>query len=154
VQAKHADSGLSCPIWRPGFIVVNGSGRQELITVLERIEKVLFVLFVPNGMYIDVLAFKAAGLLILLIIAGRKIGKYSGARIGAPEPLRKFPRLLLPKAGLPLGLAFMSQQAFPSFSPLLFNALVASTVINMLLTPPLARYALIQSGEARTMSPN
>ncbi|MCE5262245.1 MAG: hypothetical protein LLG97_01785 [Deltaproteobacteria bacterium] len=48
----------------------------------------------------------------------------------------------------------MAQQTFLSFGPLLFNALVASTVINMLLTPPLARYALIQSGEARTRNPH
>ncbi|MCE5262244.1 MAG: hypothetical protein LLG97_01780 [Deltaproteobacteria bacterium] len=67
-----------------GFVVVNGSGREEPITILQRVEEVLFVLFfVLNGMHIDVLAFKAAGILIVLIIAGRKIGKYSGARIGA-----------------------------------------------------------------------
>lgn len=138
-----------------GFVVVNGSGWEEMITVLERIEDVLFIFFfVLNGMYIDIMAFKAAGILMVLIIAGRKIGKYTGARIGAaiidaPEPLRRFPGLLLlPKAGLTLGLAFMARQAFPSFGPLLFNALLASTIVNMLLTPPLAKYALMKSGEA------
>ena len=144
-----------------GFVVVNGSGREEMITVLERIEDVLFVFFfVLNGMYIEILTFKAAGILMVLIMAGRKIGKYTGARIGAaiigaPEPLRKFPGLLLlPKAGLTLGLAFLARQAFPSFGPLLFNALLASTIINMLLTPPLAKYALIKSGEAYCRDPS
>jgi Kef-type K+ transport system membrane component KefB len=138
-----------------GFVVVNGSGRDEMITVLERIEDVLFILFfVLNGMYIDIVACKAAGALMVLIMAGRKIGKYTGARIGAAlvgttESLQKLPGLLLlPKAGLTLGLAFLARQAFPSFGPLLFNALLASTIINMLLTPPLAKYALLKSGEA------
>jgi Kef-type K+ transport system membrane component KefB len=138
-----------------GFTVINVSGREEMITALERIEEVLFLFFfVLNGMYIDILAVKAAGTLMVLIMAGRKIGKYSGARIGAAmvgaqKPLRELPGLLLlPKAGLTLGLAFLARQAFPSFGPLLFNALLASTIINMLLTPPLAKYALMKSGES------
>lgn len=138
-----------------GFVAVNLSGREEVVTVLERIEDVLFALFfVLNGMYIDILTVREAGFLTLLIMLGRKIGKYTGARIGtgiigAPESLRTFPGLmLLPKAGLTLGLAFIARQAFPSFGSLMFNALLASTLINMLLTPPLVRYALVKSGEA------
>jgi len=63
--------------------------------------------------------------------------------------LQKYPGfVLLPKAGLTLGLAFLARQAFPSFGPILFDALLASTVINMLLTPPLAKLALVRSGES------
>ena len=137
-----------------GFVVANRSGREEMLTVLERIEETLFVLFfVLSGMYVDIAALNAAGALVVLIMLGRGIGKYAGARlgaalVGAPESLRKYPGLvLLPKAGLTLGLAFLARQAFSSFGPLLFNALLASTVINMLLTPPLAKFALLRSGE-------
>jgi Kef-type K+ transport system membrane component KefB len=145
-----------------GFIVVNGSNREAMITVLEWIEDPLFALFfVLNGMYIDLTAVGEAGTILILIMAGRKIGKYAGARIGAviigaPKSLQKFPGfLLLPKAGLTLGLAFMARQAFPSFGDLMFNALLASTVVNMLVTPPLAKYALLKSGEAgRRESPD
>jgi len=138
-----------------GFVVANRSGREEMLTVLERIEETLFVLFfVLSGMYVDIAALNAAGVLVVLIMLGRKVGKYAGARIGAalvgaPESLRKYPGfVLLPKAGLTLGLAFLARQAFPSFGPILFDALLASTVINMLLTPPLAKLALVRSGES------
>ena len=137
-----------------GFVVANRSGREEMLTVLERIEETLFVLFfVLSGMYVDIAALNAAGVLVVLIMLGRMVGKYAGARIGAalvgaPESLRKYPGfVLLPKAGLTLGLAFLARQAFPSFGPILFDALLASTVINMLLTPPLAKLALVRSGE-------
>jgi len=143
-----------------GFVVANRSGREEMLTVLERVEEALFALFfVLSGMYVDVAALNAAAALVALIMAGRKIGKYAGARIGAavadaPEALRKYPGfVLLPKAGLTLGLAFVARQAFPSFGPLLFNALLASTVINMLLTPPLAKLALVRSGESGCREP-
>jgi len=138
-----------------GFVVANRSGREEMLTVLERIEETLFVLFfVLSGMYVDIAALNAAGVLVVLIMLGRKVGKYAGARIGAalvgaPESLQKYPGfVLLPKAGLTLGLAFLARQAFPSFGPILFDALLASTVINMLLTPPLAKFALVHSGES------
>lgn len=138
-----------------GFVVANRSGREEMLTVLERIEETLFVLFfVLSGMYVDIAALNAAGVLVVLIMLGRMVGKYAGARIGAalvgaPESLRKYPGfVLLPKAGLTLGLAFLARQAFPSFGPILFDALLASTVINMLLTPPLAKLALVRSGES------
>ena len=96
---------------------------------------------------------EAAGILTVLVILGRKTGKYFGARFGAwlvsaPEKIRKYPGLvLLPKAGLTLGLAFMAKEAFPSFGVVIFNALILSTIINMLVTPPLAKYALIKAGE-------
>ena len=87
------------------------------------------------------------------LVLGRWSGKYLGARLGgkiahAPEAVQKYPGLvLLPKAGLTLGLAFIAKNAFPNFGTLMFDALIASTMINMLVTPPLARYALSKSGE-------
>jgi Kef-type K+ transport system membrane component KefB len=139
-----------------GFVTVNRTNDEATLSVLERIEELPFLLFFAfNGMSFDFQALEAAGALTVLIVAGRKIGKYCGARFGAwlvdaPEEIRKYPGLvLLPKAGLTLGLAFTAREALPAFGALLFNALILSTLINMLVTPPLARQALIRAGENR-----
>ena len=139
-----------------GFIAVNRTDDESTLSVLERIEEPPFLLFFAvNGMSFYFQAMEAAGILTVLVIVGRKTGKYLGARFGAwlagaPEEIRKYPGLvMLPKAGLTLGLAFMAQKAFPSFGTVVFNALVLSTIINMLITPPLAKYALIKAGEKR-----
>ncbi|MCX5840889.1 MAG: cation:proton antiporter [Deltaproteobacteria bacterium] len=137
-----------------GFITVNWTDDESTLSVLERIEELPFMLFFAiNGMSFYFQAMEAAGILTVLVILGRKTGKYFGARFGAwlvsaPEKIRKYPGLvLLPKAGLTLGLAFMAKEAFPSFGVVIFNALILSTIINMLVTPPLAKYALIKAGE-------
>ena len=139
-----------------GFVAVNLGGRERLATVLEPIEGLVFVVFfVISGLYFDWTALEAAWLLAVLITIARCFGKYGGARLGAtvadaPEALRKYLGLiLLPKAGLTLGLAFLAREAFADpLGTLLFNGLLASTILNMILTPPLAKWALIKSGEA------
>jgi len=137
-----------------GFTVTNTVNRDDMFLVVEEIGDVLFTaFFVLNGMFFDLGGMKSAGILTLLIIIGRKCGKYSGARLGAriagaPEAIEKYSGLmLLPKAGLTLGLAFLAKDAFPSFGSLMFDAIVASTIINMLITPPLAKYALYKVKE-------
>lgn len=139
-----------------GFIVTNRSPRADMFLVVEEVGDVLFSLFfVLNGLLFDLSGMKNAGVLTVLVILGRWSGKYLGARLGgkiahAPEAIEKFPGLvLLPKAGLTLGLAFLAKNAFPTFGDMMFDALIASTMINMLVTPPLARYAFLRAGEGK-----
>ncbi|RPI78930.1 MAG: hypothetical protein EHM45_04750 [Desulfobacteraceae bacterium] len=137
-----------------GFIAINKSKKNEMLSLLEEIEDVIFaVFFVVNGMCFNILSLKDAGVLTAIVIVGRWGGKYFGARIGAavaesPESIRKYPGLiLLPKAGLTLGLAFIVKETFPGFGNLVFNALITSTLINMIITPPLAKYGIAKSNE-------
>ena len=139
-----------------GFIVANRAGREDMFLVVEEVGDLLFsFFFVLNGTLFDLRGMKNAGVLTLLVILGRWSGKYLGARLGgkiahAPEAIEKYPGLvLLPKAGLTLGLAFMAKNAFPTFGAMMFDALIASTMINMLVTPPLARYAFSKAGEGK-----
>ena len=139
-----------------GFIVANRAAREDMFLVVEEVGDLLFsFFFVLNGTLFDLSGMKNAGVLTLLVILGRWSGKYLGARLGgkiahAPETIAKYPGLvLLPKAGLTLGLAFMAKNAFPTFGALMFDALIASTMINMLVTPPLARYAFSKAGEGK-----
>ncbi|HPK54425.1 MAG TPA: cation:proton antiporter [Smithellaceae bacterium] len=137
-----------------GFLVINKAGDETTFSTLAEIEDVPFLLFfVLNGMNIDFQAIGASLILTILVMFGRKTGKYLGASFGArivnaPDELRKYPgMLLLPKAGLSLGLAFIAKEALPSFGIIILNAIILSTLINMLVTPPLAKYALAKAGE-------
>lgn len=139
-----------------GFIVANRTAREDMFLVVEEVGDLLFsFFFVLNGTLFDLSGMKNAGVLTLLVIFGRWSGKYLGSRLGgkiahAPEAIEKYPGLvLLPKAGLTLGLAFMAKNAFPTFGALMFDALIASTMINMLVTPPLAKYAFSKAGEGK-----
>ncbi len=138
-----------------GFVAATWAKRPEMFVVIDDIEDVIFVLFfVLAGLHFDLDAMTTGGLLALLIVVGRFSGKYYGTRLsarisGAPEVVRKYLGLaLLPKAGVTIGLALLAEQALPSFGAIIFNAVLASVIINELIAPPLARYALIKSGEA------
>lgn len=137
-----------------GFIVANRVADSEPIIVLESIEEVIFaIFFVFSGMHFDASAMRTAGILALLIVATRFTGKYLGTRIGAtishaPDVIKKYLGLaLLPKAGVTLGLALLAERAFPAFGNIIFNGVLASVIINELVAPPLAKYALVKAGE-------
>lgn len=137
-----------------GFVTVNWGAGDDLLAVLEDIEGVVFTgFFVISGLYFDLKAMHAAGWMTLVIILGRCSGKYLGAWLGAVlggagEAVRKYLGLaLLPKAGLVIGLAIAAKSSFPTLGSILFNGMLASVIVNTLLTPPLAKVALRKTGE-------
>ena len=137
-----------------GFILVNKVRRKEIFLVLEEVEGALYaIFFVLAGLHFDLSVLKAAGILALLIVLTRCLGKYAGARIGAKvsgasETVRKYLGLaLLPKAGVTIGLVLLASLEFPSFGGVMLSAVLASTIINELLAPPLAKYAISKAGE-------
>jgi len=138
-----------------GFIMVNKVKRKEMFLVVEEIEDVLFVMFfVLAGLYFDLSVLKVAGILALLIVLTRCSGKYVGTRAGAKishasDVVKKYLGLaLLPKAGVTIGLVILAALEFPTFGAVMLNAVLASTIINELIAPPLTKYAIFKAGEA------
>ena len=139
-----------------GFIIVNKVKREEMFLVVEEVEDVFFAMFfVLAGLHFDLSVLKVAGILALLIVLTRCMGKYFGARVGArishaPDNVKKYLGFaLLPKAGVTIGLVLISALEFPTFGTVMLNAVLASTIINELVAPPLTKYALFKAGEAR-----
>lgn len=135
-----------------GLIVTNRGGRS--LKAVSDIEEIVFVLFfVYAGMSFEIKALGIAGALGVFIVLGRCGGKYFGTRTAgylsrASEPIRKYLGLaLLPKAGVTIGLALLASREFPAIGIILLNAVLASTIINELLAPPLTKYALSKAGE-------
>ena len=143
-----------------GFVIVNKVKRQEMFFVVEEIEDVLFAMFfVLAGLHFDLSVLKVAGILALLIVLARCLGKYFGVRAGArishaPDSVKKYLGLaLLPKAGVTIGLVLLAAIEFPTFGALMLNAVLASTIINELIAPPLTKYAIFKAGEAKFIAP-
>ena len=138
-----------------GFIVVNKAKRKEMFLVVEEIEDVIFAMFfVLAGLHFDLSVMKSAFLLALLIVLTRCFGKYMGTRVGAtiahaPDTVKNYLGLaLLPKAGVTVGLVLLAERAFPAFGAILVNAVIGSVIINELIAPPLAKYAIFKAGES------
>ena len=137
-----------------GFVIVNKVKRKEMFLVVEEIEEVLYAMFfVLAGLHFDLSVLKAAGILALLIILSRYLGKYMGTRIGArishaPEAVKKYLGFaLLPQAGVAIGLGLLAALEFPAFGAIILNGLLASVIVNELITPPLTKYAILKAGE-------
>jgi NhaP-type Na+/H+ or K+/H+ antiporter len=143
-----------------GFVVTNRIRPNEnAFEVIDEIDEIVFAMFFTlAGAHFDLGVMKEAGILSLLIVAGRCSGKYIGARIGAtvshaPTVIKKYLGFgLFPKAGVTVGLALLAKQ-HPVFSGtsignIMISAILASVILNELIAPPLTKYALIKSGEA------
>ena len=66
----------------------------------------------------------------------------------SPDVVKKYMGMaLLPQAGVAIGLALIAQCTFPSFGALLFNAVLASVIINELIAPFLTEHAIFKAGE-------
>ncbi len=143
-----------------GFVVTNRIRPNEnAFEVIDEIDEIVFAMFFTlAGAHFDLGVMKEAGILSLLIVAGRCSGKYIGARIGAtishaPTVIKKYLGFgLFPKAGVTVGLALLAKQHLvfsgTSIGNIMISAILASVIINELIAPPLTKYALIKSGEA------
>lgn len=143
-----------------GFIAYNRLKigiREKTFNVIDDIEDVVFAMFfVLAGLHFNLGVIKTSGVLAILIIVTRFIGKYLGTRAGAvlagaPEEVKKYLGLaLLPKAGVSIGLGLLAAQAFPTFGAIIYTSILASVIINELIAPPLVKYAIFKAGEQGT----
>ena len=140
-----------------GFVVVNKASKNEMFPAVEEIESVVFAMFfVLAGLHFDLGVMKVAGILAVLIVLARCLGKYFGTRAGATishasDKVKKYLGLaLLPKAGVTIGLVLLAERAFPTFGAIMVNAVLASVIINELVAPPLTKYAIFKAGEANS----
>jgi len=142
-----------------GFAVVNAVRHSEdLFTVVESIEEPIYsMFFVLAGAHLDISMFKTTGWLVLLLIVGRFAGKFLGTWIGAvisgsPESVKKYLGFgLMPQAGVTIGLVLLAREQLGDSQVLglMVNAVLASVIVNELLSPLMVRYALVKSGEAK-----
>lgn len=130
------------------------SDSDTLIDQVDRWTPPLFMLFfVISGAELDLNVLSTVGLLGVLYIAARAIGKYGGAFLGgklvkADKNITNYLGLaLLPQAGVAIGMAQIVITALPKYGEQIQAVVLCATLIYELIGPVLTRIALFKSGE-------
>ena len=138
-----------------GAAMVNLRDDSEmLVEIIDRWTPPLFTLFfVISGAERDLHVLSTVGILGLLYILARSLGKYFGARVGASvvksEPkIRKYLGLtLLPQAGVAIGMAQVVITKLPEYGAEIRAVVLCATLVYELIGPVITRIALERSGE-------
>lgn len=116
---------------------------------IEHIESMMMVLFfVIAGALLDIESMKTLGIIGIVYITSRIIGKISGAAIGgmagkASRPVRQWTGVaLLPQAGVAIGMALVAANYFPQYKQTLLSITISSTVFFEIIGPILTRLAI------------
>ncbi len=137
------------------FVINTQRGHHNFFTGLEQIEEPIFgIFFGLAGAHLDFMVMKVAGILSIIILVSRLVGKQLGALIGAkisraPEMVTRYLGLaLFPQAGVTIGLILAAQDIFPErLSEMLLNMVVGSVILNEMISPPLVKFCLRKAGE-------
>ncbi len=129
----------------------------DLLDNTDRWTPPLFMLFfVISGAELDVTALPTIGLLGVIYIVVRALGKYLGAFLGAsvvkaPEKIRKYLGItLLPQAGVAIGMAQIVLTELPQYGAKIQAVVLCATLIYELLGPLATKLALSKAGEIST----
>jgi len=138
-----------------GVTMANHSrASDEVVIELGHITGLLAVIFfVVHGAELDVQAFIAAGLIGVVYIATRSVGKWAGVYVSArlshqPLELRRYlGSCLLAQAGAAIGLATIAVHRDESLGRPVQNIILGSVVVFEILGPLMIRWSLLRAGE-------
>lgn len=127
---------------------------SALIENTDRWTPPLFMLFfIISGAELDLQVLTTVGLLGVLYLVARSLGKYFGAALGAcvvkSEPkIRKYLGLtLLPQAGVAIGMAQVVIAKLPEYGEVIRAVVLCATLVYELVGPVITRVALSRAGE-------
>lgn len=140
-----------------GATVVNL--RNDLDKTFGKIESwtdPLFMLFfVLSGAELDLAVLPSVGILGLIYILVRAVGKYAGSFFGAQitgasDNVKKYLGItLLPQAGVAIGMAYISVAALPAYGSTILAVVLSATLVYELIGPVLTKIALTKAGEIK-----
>lgn len=143
-----------------GAIYCNFDSHTEpVMDVYDRWSHPLYVLFfVVSGAQLNVRLLLSVGIVGIVYIVARSLGKYGGAAIGSTlaksEPnVKKYLGLtLLPQAGVAIGMAQVVSSDLPEYAPLITTVVLSATLVYELIGPLVTKFALEKAGEIQIPS--
>ena len=114
------------------------------------------IFFVLAGADLDLALVPAMGVVGLVYVGGRSLGKFAGAVAGArwlqlePTVQRFLGFGLLAQAGLAVGLTLQIEGRYEAYAPSVSTVVLASVAIFEMFGPISTRFALMRAGEAET----
>jgi Kef-type K+ transport system membrane component KefB len=144
-----------------GATMVNLSPHsRRLFSALGQTDPPLYaIFFVIAGADLNLSLITSVGILGVLYLGGRILGKMGGAWLGGllsglnPAIRNRLGYGMLSQAGLAVGLTLTIATRFPELAPTVNTVVLASVVIFEVIGPLGARIALGQSGEIREQPP-
>ena len=133
-----------------GAVIANFAKHHEYpFHVIEDIEwPFMVIFFVLAGASIELNAIKDIGLIGIVYILCRAIGKYLGAILGgycskaSKEMKRWMGVALLPQAGVAIGMALVASKNFPEYRQVLLSVIISSTIFFEIIGPVFSRLAI------------
>lgn len=131
--------------------------RDDALATLEHTDDwtpPLFMLFfVISGAQLDVTALPTVGIMGVIYIVARSLGKYLGAYLGAaitkasPNVRKYLGVTLLPQAGVAIGMAYQVLSLLPEYGAEIQAVALCATLIYELVGPVCTKLALQKAGE-------
>lgn len=127
---------------------------EAVLEVTDNWTPPLFMLFfVLSGAELDLAVVPTVGLVGILYLVARSLGKYLGSFLGASivkasPNIRKYLGItLLPQAGVAIGMAQVALTALPAYGTKIQAVVLSATLIYELIGPVLTKMALTAAGE-------
>ena len=147
-----------------GAVFTNTNPTEKVNTVMELVDRftppILLMFFVISGADLDLASIKEVGLIGIIYIIARVIGKVVGASIGgvatksSPEVKKYLGWALVPQAGVAIGLSLVAMNALGADDPhasAIRTVVLCATLIYELTGPLLTKMALKKAGEIQTV---
>lgn len=144
---------LLCMSMGTALINTSKSG-ESIFKIVDNITAPIFLMFfVVSGAELDITILPSIGLIGILYVVFRVIGKISGAYIGstlikAPETVKKYIGFtLIPQAGVAIGLSLTASQTLPEYGKTIRTVILCATLVYELIGPAMTKIGLKKAGE-------
>ena len=140
-----------------GAVLCNISDEADsILAVADGATPALFLLFfATSGAALNVTILPQIGLIGIIYVFARVVGKIGGAWIGAvimkaPKTVRRFlGPALIPQAGVAIGLTLVAQTAAPAYADQIRAVILCATLIYELAGPVITKLTLKGAGEIK-----
>lgn len=152
-EILHVSELLAC--MAAGMVFCNISSESEDIAKLsDLITPPIFLLFFTvSGAELNIALIPSIGVVGILYVVFRVVGKLSGAYLGgklmkAPKTVNRYlGPTLIPQAGVAIGLIAVSQSVVPEYAAELRAVILCGTLIYEIIGPAITKLALTKAGE-------
>lgn len=141
-----------------GGVLANTSNEADKIfEQTDRITPPIFMLFFfLSGAGLDISIIPTVGVIGVIYILARIVGKVLGALLGAklshakPVVQKYLGYMLIPQAGVAIGLATTAMSVVPQYGQQIKTVILCATIIYELTGPVITKLALMKAGEIET----
>ena len=147
-------SALLCCMAMGAMLVNISNSSSQLMKLADNITPPIFLLFfVVSGAELNLGVVPTIGLVGVLYIILRVVGKIAGAWLGAkitksPKEVSKYLGLtLVPQAGVAIGLTLVAQTVVPEYADTIRAVVLCGTLVYELVGPMISKTALQKAGE-------